>query len=404
MMVLGALTSIGISLEKDVARLTKRAGYRPVSWPPGTATGSLIYRLPADPTERASLFAKEQWIRVSEGEVAVVIKDGALIGTMEPGTYRTEKQRVLGDVDVVWMKTGPRIVRWGVGNVMSKDGIVVGATGTATVRITDGAKFNAEAVQGALTLPDSELQRLLMPGVQGVLRSVLGATDALSLMSERDVFVDSVSSGLGPQLDDMGLTLSAFEVAEFNLPAEFKAAMASATLATAQSKGELVEAQTEMQKRVLAAQGDAAAMLLTGDARVKVFQQLQAAGLDPMSLEAMDVLKKYAESSSDGVLLGGEAAKAGLIGSLAAAALQSSRQGGVQTAAPLSLPGAAAGAAAAAQPGQEALAAGAETVQSLTAQLDKLTERLANGEISEAIYVKLSERLEQRIATMREAE
>jgi regulator of protease activity HflC (stomatin/prohibitin superfamily) len=409
MMVLGALSRIGISLEKDVSRIAKRAGFRPVGWPAGAATGSLIYRLPSDPMERASLFAKEQWIRVSEGEIAVVIKDGSLIGAMEPGTYRTEKQRVMGDVDVVWMKTGPQIVRWGVGNVMSKDGIVVGATGTMTVRIRDGARFNAEAVQGALTLPESELQRVLMPGVQGVLRSVLGATEALSLMSERDVFVESVSDGLGGQLDDMGLGLSAFEVAEFNLPAEFKDAMASGTLATARSRGELVEAQVDMQRRVLEAQGDATAMLLTGEARVKVFQQLQAAGIDPMSLEAMDALKKYAESATGGALLGGEAAKAGLIGSIAAAALQADQGVGGEGAGgvpdlPLSLPGAeaAGGAAARAEPG--ALAAGGDTVESLTVQLDKLTERLADGEISETIYVKLSERLEQRIAALREAQ
>ena len=410
-MVLGALSRIGISLEKDVSRLAKRAGFRPVGWPAGAATGSVIYRLTPDPMERASLFAKEQWIRVSEGEIAVVVKDGSLIGAMEPGTYRTEKQRVLGDVDVIWMKTGPQIVRWGVGNVMSRDGIVVGATGTMTVRITDGARFNAEAVQGALTLPESELQRLLMPGVQGVLRSVLGATEALSLMSERDVFIESVSGGLGAQLDGMGLSLSAFEVAEFNLPAEFKDAMASATLATARSKGELVEAQTDMQRRVLEAQGDATAMLMTGEARVKVFQQLQAAGIDPMSLEAMDALKKYAETASGGALLGGEAAKAGLIGSIAAAALQSN-QGAVSGGdaaggtpeMPLSLPRAADAAGAAPEDSSDAgaLADGGESVPALTAQLDKLTERLANGEISETIYVKLSERLEQRIAARRE--
>ena len=404
-MVLGALSRIGISLETDVARLAKRAGFRPVGWPAGAATGSLIYRLPSDPTERASLFAKEQWIRVAEGEIAVVAKDGHLIGAMEPGTYRTEKQRVLGDVDVIWMKTGPQIVRWGVGNVMSKDGIVVGATGTMTVRIQDGVRFNAEAVQGALTLPNSELQRLLMPGVQGVLRSVLGSTEALSLMSEREVFIEAVSRNLGGQLDEMGLGLSAVEVAEFNLPAEFKDAMASATLATARGKGDLVEAQTEMQRRVLEAQAEATATLLSGEARVKVFQQLQAAGIDPMSVEAMDALKKYAESASGGALLGGEAAKAGLIGSIAAAALQSNPPTpttGADTTADLAhaLPGAGGSSTPAPEPG--ALASGGDSVEALTEQLDKLTERLADGEISEAIYVKLSERLEQRIAAARD--
>lgn len=435
-MVLGALSSIGISLEKDASRLTTRAGYKPIGWPAGAQTGSLIYRLPENPTERASLFAKEQRILVSEGEIAVVIKDGSLVGSMDPGTYRTEKQRVLGNVDVIWMKTGPRLIRWGVGNVMSRDGIQVGANGTLSVRISDGARFNAEVVQGQLTLPDTELQRLLMPGVQGILRSMLGSTEALALMTERDAFIESISKGLGESLDGLGLALGAFEVSEFNLPAEFKDAVASATLASARGKGEVVQAEVEMQKRVLEAQGEAAAMLMAGDARAKVFAQLRAAGIDPMSVEAMDALKKYAETPSAGGLVGADTAKAGLIASITTAAIRANQvaheaaheatpaapappdltgtlgiearaSGAGSLDAPPPAPpesGEASDEASGGASGEAAGgAAGGASLASLTSQLDKLTERLADGEISEALYMKLSERLEQRIAALGES-
>ncbi len=414
-MVLGALSSIGISLEKDASTLSKRWGYKPIGWPSGEQAGSLIYRLPVDPHERASLFAKEQRILVTEGEVAVVIKDGSLVGTMDPGTYRTEKQRVLGNVDVIWMKTGPRLIRWGVGNVMSRDGIQVGANGTVAVKVADGARFNAEVVQGALTLPDTELQRMLMPGVQGILRSMLGSTEALALMNERDAFVASISKGLGQNLEGLGLALTAFEVAEFNLPAEFKEAVSSATLATARGKGEVVQAEVELQKRVLEAQGDAAAMLLAGDARAKVFAQLRAAGIDPMSLEAMDALKKYAEAPSMGGIMGADTAKAGLIASITTAAIranQAAHEAAQQAAAPpppdvvvdsLGIEAhTSAGSLEVPPPAVESVAGegNGASLASLTSQLDKLTERLANGEISEALYMKLSERLEQRIAAL----
>ena len=412
-MVLGALSSIGIYLEEHVGGFATRAGLKPIGWPAGAQTGSLIYRLPADPAERASLFSSEQRIRVSEGEVAVVIKDGLLLGTMEPGTYRTEKKRVLGDVDVVWMKTGPRIVRWGIGNVMSRDGIQVGANGTVTLRIEEPTTFNAQVVQGALTLPDAELQRILMPSVQGVLRSMLAASEALALMSERDAFSASISRGLGENLGTLGLALTGFEVAEFNLPAEFKDAMASATLASARGKGDVIEAQTAMQRRVLEAQGEAAAMLLTGDARTRVFQQLQSAGIDPMSLEAMDALKKLAENPSAGGVLGGDVARIGLIGSMAQAAIQANRTMGAPPIPEMEIPtlesleasednephhGLASG-----EPSPDSGGAGSvdtPTVASLTRQLDKLTERLAEGEISEGIYLKLAGRLEERIAAL----
>jgi len=412
-MVLAWLSRLGISLETDAARFATRAGARPVGWEPGAQVGSIIYRLPADPMERASLFAKEQRIRVSEGEVAVLLKDGVLQGVMEPGVYRSEKARLLGDIDVIWIKTGPRVIRWGVGNVMSTDGIQVAANGTLSVAVADGAVFNSEVVQGALTLPETDLQRILLPGVQGILRSMLAKADAVQLLGERDVFVSAISTGLGEHLGTLGIGLRSFEVAEFTLPPEFREAMASGAIATARGRGEMVQARTEAEKRVLAAQADAAAMLLTGDARTKVFQQLQSAGIDPMSLEAIDVLKRYAENPSAGIL-GGDAVKAGLIGSITAAAIDANaavhaasraanfdslRQiGNGPLVTPLNQNNAQVENAAA-----NDAPAGPDTHAGLEKQLDALTERLANGELSEALYTKLASRIEAKIATLGES-
>jgi flotillin len=410
-MLLEALSKLGLSLEKNADRISTRMGVKPLGWPPGDQPGSLIYRLPVDPAERASLFAKEQRIRVSEGEVAVLIKDGVLRGVLEAGTYRTEKARLIGDVDVIWIKTGARQIRWGVGHVLATDGVEVGASGTVSVAVQDGMVFNREVVQGALTLSDTDLQRTLMPGVQAVVRTILAQHEATALMSERDRFIEAVRTALGEEVGTLGLTIRGFEVSDFNLPAEFRQALASEAMATARGRGQSVEARLAAERQMLEVQTEAAALLMKGDARAKVFAHLRAQGIDPMSLEAMDVLKAYAATPSGG-LLGADAAKAGLIGSLAAAAMSASEaaamtrqpaeivhrlQSGAAERPPVEV-GAGTGGGAA-QPAAGA-SDGGDDLAALQRQLDGLTERLANGELSEALYLKLADRLEKRIAAL----
>src|SRR3954468_23963888 len=122
------LIDLGIRVEETVQHVGVRVGAVPLQWPAGE-TGSLIYRLPRDPNQRASLLSNVQSIVVNEGEVAVVLKDGVAQGALEPGRYRLERERVVGLLDAIWIKTGQRPVKWGLGNVTSSDGIQLGANG-----------------------------------------------------------------------------------------------------------------------------------------------------------------------------------------------------------------------------------------------------------------------------------
>src|SRR4051812_17237974 len=97
------LVEMGIKMEDGATALGLRSGAVPLQWPAGE-TGSLIWRLPRDPHQRASIFAKEQTIIVNEGEIAVVIEDGRSHGQLEPGRYVFQKRRVVGSLDVVWIK------------------------------------------------------------------------------------------------------------------------------------------------------------------------------------------------------------------------------------------------------------------------------------------------------------
>ena len=104
-------------------------------------------------------------------------------------------------LDIVWIKSGQRQVKWGVGNITTTDGIQVSANGMAYVRIEDGVAFNAEVIQGAMTFSDADVQRLLMPRIQGVLRATFSKWEALSLQSERDAFSEAIRAALTDALD-----------------------------------------------------------------------------------------------------------------------------------------------------------------------------------------------------------
>lgn len=388
---------IGIRVETATQQLGVRRGVVPLQWPAGQP-GSVVYRLPRDPHQRASIFATAQTIVVNEGEVALVLEDGRSAGALPPGRYSFEKARVVGSLDIVWMKSGQQALKWGIGNVSSSDGIQINANGVLYVRIADGSIFNSEVVQGAITVAELDLQRFLMPRVQGVLRSAIGGWGALDLQTQREAFVANVKGGLASTFERMGLGIVDFEVIEVNFPPEFKAVIAQAAMSQHGGRAALIEANTRVQILQMEAAGAAQARLSAGVAEVQVMALLQAQGIDPLKLKAIEAMQVYAATPSMGGglmgsgLMGGDAGKAGLLGQLAMAALAQ----GMPVPQPPSLQ-----APLQATPIISADAAPAENAGDLERQLDALVERLAEGKISEELYMKLSARLEARLSRLR---
>jgi len=298
------ILNLGIRVEQAATGFGTRAGAVALQWPAGHGGGSVIYRLPRDPHQRASIFAAAQQIVVNEGEVAVVLEDGKSMGDLPPGRYVFQKARVTGSLDIVWIRTGQQSLKWGVGNVASTDGIQISANGVAYVRLLEGRLFNSEVVQGAITLTEVELQRFLMPRIQGVIRTTVAKAQALELQTQREVFTDAVKRALSETFAGLGLGIVDFEVVEINFPPEFKAVIAQATLATHGSRAALIEAQTRAQMIQIEAVAQAQAQLASGIAQVQVMAQLQAQGIDPLRLKALEALNTYAEHPSQGGLIG----------------------------------------------------------------------------------------------------
>lgn len=389
------LAGIGIRFEQGAQYMGTRRGTVPLQWPAGLG-GSLIYRLPRDPTQRASIFSTVQTIVVNEGEAAVVIEDGKSLGALEPGRYVFEKARVVGSLDVIWLRMGQQAIKWGVGNVTSFDGIQLSGNGTLYARILEPNVFNAEVVQGAVTLSEVDLQRFVMPRLQGVLRTTFASFEALALQTQRDVFTDAIKNALGKTFESLGLAIVDVEVVEINFPPEFKAVLAQATMAQHGGKAQLIEAHTRAQVTQLEAAAAAQAQLMTGTAHVQVMAQLQAAGIDPLKLKALEALQTMAENPTQGAVLGGDAAaRVALFGQVAGAAL----------AQPSPIPGPVAALPPALTPAQpvveSSVTTASETPEGLERQIDALVERLAEGKISEDTYNKLVARLESKLQKLR---
>lgn len=384
------ILGLGIRAEQAAQGFGTRAGAVPLQWPAGPRT-SMIYRLPRDPHQRASIFATEQTIVVNEGELAVVLEDGKSNGALEPGRYVFQKARVTGSLDIVWIVTGQQCLKWGIGNVTSTDGIQLSANGVVYLRIQEARLFNAEVVQGAATLGEVDLQRFLMPRIQGVLRTVLATWAALDLQAQREVFAGAVKESLGATLGSMGIGIVDFEVVEINFPPEFKAVIAQAAMASHSGKAALVEAQTKAQMVQLEAMAAAQAQLLTGSAQVQLMAQMQAQGIDPLKLKALDALQTMAANPTQGGMMIGGDPRVALFGQVAAAAMMP----GVTppAAPPAQLP----------EPAKmvTAGAGSAGSVEDLERQLDALTERLAEGKITEETYNKLSARIEGKLAQLK---
>jgi membrane protease subunit (stomatin/prohibitin family) len=282
-------------------------------------------------------------------------------------------------LDIIWMRTGRREIKWGLGNVTTQDGINVGANGTVAIRISDGDRFNNEVIQGGMEIDVSDLQQKILPGIQGVMRAKIAELPAMALKTQRDLYHEAITEALGQNLADMGLEVASFELAEINFPAEFEAALSQKTISGIHLETDLLTAQHQAQVTTLKAQAEAHAQLTEGMARTQVMAQMQSQGIDPVKLKAMEALQIMAENpTAPNVQIGGNPERTALFTQLIADS--SSNQ----------IP--------AAKPGLPSPSTtNTHDAASIQAKIDQLTERLVNGEINGETYDRAVEVLQRRL-------
>lgn len=138
---------------------------------------------------------------------------------------------------------------------------------------------------------------------------------------------------------------------------------------------------------------------------------MQGQGIDPLRFKALEALQELAEHPAQGVI-GNDGARANLFGSVALAAMGGSGATAAppQLLAPLVTASAAPTASAAAPISRDTPpatpppvpVASKDSQADLQRQLDALDERLAEGNISEETYKKISARIEAKLAQLGE--
>jgi regulator of protease activity HflC (stomatin/prohibitin superfamily) len=282
----------------------QRLGMLPLHWDHGRFPG-LIWR-GIDPwgydAKDPARLARTTTIGVQEFERAVVLQNGAFTGVMEPGVWEIDKNhRLRSAVQVVWVNTRQVELRGGVGKVINKEGITLGAHGMIYAQIADPQPFVLQVVGGLLTYSAQELENWLKPSVASAMRAELAGYSVMGLMGERDAFQESASRRLAAVLEAWGIGLRSIEVEEFNLPEEYRRAAAAATVTTLERNAAVIAAQAEAEITRIGASAEADKRLLEGAAQAQYFGMLQAQGIDPIKIEWIRALKEYADNPSGGM-------------------------------------------------------------------------------------------------------
>lgn len=168
---------------------------------------------------------------VNEWERMVLFRDGAVVDTLGPGSYRFWSKRVTGRrVDV-----RPWILQVPMQEVPTADGLTIKVSVAAEARVADPVAYIVATQEG---------QQAVYLFVQVALRDVIAAATVEDVLSARAALTERVAAAIG-DLSATGIELGRVELKDIVLPSELKRAQAEALLAKAQGLAALERARTE---------------------------------------------------------------------------------------------------------------------------------------------------------------
>jgi regulator of protease activity HflC (stomatin/prohibitin superfamily) len=417
-----SLAQKGISFVEGVGKgvqfVGARAGVVPVQWPHDKRPG-LVWKIPepesvpaSERVTTASIFSKHQPIVVREYERAIVLQNGAVYAEMPAGIFDLTKIPIKGALEIIWVSLTQSQHRWGVGGVMSSDGITVGAFGSLYLQISDPTKFVMNLVTGQQMYTEDKIEAWVKNLISGVMRRELAIRDVRTLMMERDAFVESCKQKIDPLLSDWGLGFKHIELVEVNVPPEYRDIVQKVTLAGFGKQTSVINAQAEAEVLQIKAQAEANAKLMSGTADVQILALMQAHGLDPVKMEMIKVLMEYAKtpSAGSGGMISGDLYKPQVFGMLSQVLMDPTIPADVKhavrqtypqqsAAIPMQLP-TATPAASTDVPAETRSSETADTpltAEKIQQTLDNLDMQLAEGKLSESTYNRLREKWETRL-------
>jgi membrane protease subunit (stomatin/prohibitin family) len=235
-LVVSAAANLGIALVEKVIgdRIPKGLGRklgkffrgkpRVSMWDHDPNPDALLYRLPdkKSPNEKERKMKDIQAILIRNNEIAIY-RAGAIEQPLFPGVWRFEKEAVnRSGAEIVFISSSAFLFKWGIPQAsgpLSKDGVQIGVSGEARVRITNAIKFNSEIVKDKDLLLPMDVKDWIFSDIIAIIR------DRISKMKAPDITSESLSIAVQAkgekELPKYGLKIVKINVMYTALPEEW---------------------------------------------------------------------------------------------------------------------------------------------------------------------------------------
>jgi regulator of protease activity HflC (stomatin/prohibitin superfamily) len=413
---MGLLANWGIHLldtaDADIKRVGQRLGFMPLSWRQVVMTNpsrdGLMWRIPDPTVPMASTLFKVQAIMIAEYERVMVLRDGVLEGEeaiLPPGLYDIRRTTSLrGQIEVIWFTTREFQLRWGVGDVLTKDRVTIGASGYYNAALVDPEMFLRNVAGNEQVYKDLQLLNFAKPHVSAAIRNLMARKTVMEFQLALPEFQAACNEALMPRFGSWGLEFRGLTIEAQNIPEEFRQAAQQQVIVSmakeAQiegAKADITLAQLEAQKAQFAALAEANHLRFIGAANAEIMQNQLNLGLDPLELQKIEAIKILAEHPSEGTLVDN---RPQIISQLQPQLPILSPPPVIVTGSPLVAPlqyPPVTGSLPVKAPSEQPDSAESLSREKIEAMLDKLDERFANGEISEQVYLTLQNKWQKRL-------
>lgn len=216
-------------------------------------------------------------VRVDAGQVGLVMVDGRLAETLEPGRYAF--WRDVARVSVRHVDLREQVIDVGGQEIMTADKVTLRLNTVVTYRVADAAR--------AVTAVESYEQALYREA-QLALRAVIGARELDPLLADKDEVASELEVLVRARGESLGLEVAALGIRDVILPGDMKEILNRVTEARKAAEANLVTRREET--AAIRSQANTA----------RIFESNPAL----MRLRELEVLEKVAETAQLTVVLG----------------------------------------------------------------------------------------------------
>ena len=216
-------------------------------------------------------------VQVDAGQVALVMVDGRLAHTLEPGRYAFWKE--VARTKVLHVDLRERVIDVGGQDVMTADKVTLRLNAVVTYRVADPARAVASV---------ESYEQALYREAQLALRAVVGARELDALLAGKDEVAGELLALLRGWAAGVGLEVTGLGIRDVILPGEMKAILNRVTEAKKAAEADLVTRREET--AAMRSQANTA----------RIFESSPAL----MRLRELEVLEKVAGKAQLTVILG----------------------------------------------------------------------------------------------------